>query len=620
MNGTHPNRRVIFLDNAVPIPFVHDPNNPDLSYQIGFSLSNAVKEKIAEFEPSIIHVTCPDSTCLHLIQYARTMEIPLMGTYHSNIPEYMEHYPGFTWLKYILAAFFRHQYNFLQALYVPTPYIAKHLTDNYKMDRVTNLAIWGRGIDLEKFSPNHRSLKFRREALGVADDVPVVCWVGRLVPEKRPDIFANVIRKLHALQVPFHALVIGAGPCEEELKALPNTTFTGWMSGHELSVAYASSDIFLFPSAVETFGNVTLEAAASGLPIVVEEGCSGHLVQDGINGYACKADEEDEFFQGTYALIMDAKGRASFAKASRELSLNFEQRAVVRQMLENYSRVTDEFYCEYGGHHVNRDAVYRKEHSFVAGNHPRPSLLVMVEFLFVVLFQVMCHMISVFNYVQESLLPSNMRREATASTATTTPPTSPLRSPTVAVEKSSVEKKKAPCASHDHHQSDKLNQGFIQMVDVELLEEGGLASASDDLTESTVASSSDMSPLSLSSSSAPCICGCTSRSWGFKDFRLSHALAIAFVHLMFIQCRAESALRHGVYSLMVRRSSDEKKRKNSSVSKLPSLSQRARSSASEGSDDDSVVSLMRDESGVDEIGYRQRRALQQQQQQLTLEV
>ena len=95
----------------------------------------------------------------------------------------------------------------------------------------------------------------------------VVLFVGRLVPEKRPDIFADVVKRLAAegRGLRFKALVVGAGPYQDEMKALPNTTCLGWVGGAELAVAYASSDIFLFPSSVETFGNVTLEAAASGL-------------------------------------------------------------------------------------------------------------------------------------------------------------------------------------------------------------------------------------------------------------------------------------------------------------------------------------------------------------------
>jgi glycosyltransferase involved in cell wall biosynthesis len=194
LDGTHPNRRVIFMDNGIPIPFVSDPNNPEIAYQLGFALSTAVKAEIEDFEPSIIHISCPDSTALHLIQFARQYEIPIMGTYHSNIPEYMAHYPGLSWLGHVLAAFFRHQYNFLQALYVPTPFIQKHLIQKYRMDSVTTLGIWGRGVDTVKFHPDLRCQKYRH-GLGIADDTVVLCWAGRLVPEKRPDIFARVVRR-----------------------------------------------------------------------------------------------------------------------------------------------------------------------------------------------------------------------------------------------------------------------------------------------------------------------------------------------------------------------------------------------------------------------------------------
>lgn len=243
----HPNRRVIFLDNSRPIPFVQDPNNPEHVYQLGFGLSSRVRRQLDEFEPSIIHLTCPDCTALHLIEYARQKELPIMGTYHSNIPEYMEHYRGMSWLKHILSAWIRHQSNFLLAVYTPTPFIQRHLTNAYQFDRVTDLQVWGHGVDVDKFHPSHRSLKFRRN-LGIGDHEVVIVWVSRLVPEKRPDIFGQVVKRLHARNLPFHALVIGAGQCEEEIKALPNTTFAGWFNEEQLSVAYASSDIFLFPS------------------------------------------------------------------------------------------------------------------------------------------------------------------------------------------------------------------------------------------------------------------------------------------------------------------------------------------------------------------------------------
>lgn len=403
----HPNRRVIFLDNSVPIPFLYDPDNPETQYHLGYSLSPQVQKQIRDFEPTVVHVTVPDCACLAIIKYARDHNLPLMGTYHSNIVDYMDHYPGTAWIKPILKGLFRHNYNFLQSLYVPTPYIRRHLTNDFGLDSCTNLGIWGRGIDVNKFSPAHRCRDFRRK-LGFADDDVVICMVGRLVPEKRPDIFARVMCRLHREGVNFKALVVGTGPYQDKVKCIPNTTFVGWMSGDDLSMAYASCDIFLFPSAIETFGNVTLEAAASGLPLVVESNCSGHLVRDGFNGYACKAGDVDSFYDATLDLVLDMKKRQQYAMNSRKFSLEFEQHSVVQEMLSHYSDVTNEFYNKYDGLHSNRDAVW--EESFQGGTQPMPCILQMIVFLFVIVFRLMWFFTSCLELFQNLILNIIMSR------------------------------------------------------------------------------------------------------------------------------------------------------------------------------------------------------------------
>jgi len=390
LQNRHPNRTVIFLDNAVPIPFLYDPNNPEDSYQLGFSISKEIRKKLDDFGPTIVHITVPDVTCMHLIQYARDRQLPLMGTYHSNIPDYFTHYPGIGWLKHIIAGYERHNYNFLQALFVPTPFIRRHLTveDHYRFDKVTDLKVWGRGVNLERFHPSHRSENFRAR-YGFAPDDVVVTWVGRLVPEKRPDIFAYVVRKLTEEGINFKALIVGAGPCEDQVKSLPNTSFAGWVTGDELAVAYASSDVFLFPSAVETFGNVTLEAAASGLPLVVDSGCSGHLVQHGVSGFACKEGDLESYYNGTLSLVLDNSRRKTMSKEGRQLSLRFEKRAVCRKMIDNYSTVTKEFYRRYGGDHGNRDREFEnKPDSFLGGSYLRPISLILVEYIFIFVFRI----------------------------------------------------------------------------------------------------------------------------------------------------------------------------------------------------------------------------------------
>jgi phosphatidylinositol alpha 1,6-mannosyltransferase len=578
LDGEHPNRTVIFLDNAIPIPFLNDPHHPENSYQLGFSLSAAVKRRIADFEPSLVHVTVPDSTCLHLIQYARDREIPLMGTYHSNIPEYMGHYPGCGWLKHVLNAFFRHQYNFLQALYVPTPFIHRFLTDTAKLDRVTDLGVWGRGIDLQRFSPTHRSIKFRRK-MGFSDDDVVLCWVGRLVPEKRPDIFCNVVRRLHEQKIPFKALVVGSGPIEDEVQALPNTVFAGWMNGDELSVAYASSDIFLFPSAVETFGNVTLEAAASGLPLVVEQGCSGHLVRHGQNGFACPANDFDAFYESTVCLLLDHQERKRMSEYGRQFSMQFEKRAICKKMLENYTKVTDQFYTSFGGHHANRDQEYQKEHSFLAGNHPRPLVLVFVEFLFMYLFRVMYPLMTMYIHMRQTFFasPSPVPRTEESQLIVSTV------SPRLPVEGSPLE---SIAEVEDFSSSDSSDSTDVEMNAVRM---GALMKA-DDETDSTTSMSDDSS-----AERKPERYCCRTTTQTEPRPPISHMMAIAFVQIMFLQCRIEGWIRNKLIDFCSPSKWNPMKRKRKNSSFAVDL-QRNRSDGSDsGSDDLELLMNARDE-------------------------
>jgi len=587
MDGEHPNRTVIFLDNSIPIPFLHDPHNPEADYHLGFSLSKSIRAKIEDFEPTLVHVTVPDCTCLHLIQYAREKELPLMGTYHSNIPDYMDHYPGLGWLKHILTAFFRHQYNFLQALYVPTPFIHRQLVSKSQMDKVTDLQVWGRGIDLERFSPKHRSQAFRAR-YGFGERDVVLTWVGRLVPEKRPDIFCYVVRRLAKEGIPFRALVVGAGACEEEIKALPHTTFAGWMSGDELATAYASSDVFLFPSAVETFGNVTLEAAASGLPLVVEAGCSGHLVNHGVNGFACQDGDLEAYYSSTLCLVLDDMRRKFMSEEGRKFSMQFEKRVVCQRMLENYSNVTNEFFAVYGGHHANRDQVYtRKEHSFRGGSNPRPILLKAVESLFVLIFCVMYQLASSFLYIRERMLmgvgvaepasvspakkgvssPSSNASPASPNSQNKTagPPLRPLRLDSIVEVEEVTDSEDGSSAGsmssfQQHKQQSKLHASPAKPTVNGL----SIMQGDDELDEDTQStmSLSDGDDYSSSSSTRKKFCI-------QSELPLSHILAISFVEFMQFQFRMETRMRRGLsYMTSPSKWDLKRKRKDSGVFSL----------------------------------------------------
>lgn len=194
---------------------------------------------------------------------------------------------------------------------------------------------WGRGIDMNQFSDTRRSLSFRRSK-GIEDDDVVVLWVSRLVPEKRPDIWMYVVKKLQDEGLPVKSLVIGHGTFESSLKQLKHVVNLGWQSGNALGEAYASSDILLFPSDVETFGNVTLEALSAGIPAIVEKKCGEHLVADGVNGLTCPEGDFEAFYHATRRLVIDANLRRRMGKAARESAWKYERNIILQQMAENY--------------------------------------------------------------------------------------------------------------------------------------------------------------------------------------------------------------------------------------------------------------------------------------------
>lgn len=199
----------------------------------------------------------------------------------------------------------------------------------------TKYVEWGRGVDTKLFSPDRRSAEFR-SSRGLSEDDVLIIWVGRLVPEKRPDIWTDVVMRLNEEGIPCKGVVVGHGFSQNELAKLENVHCLGWLSGVGLAEAYASADILLFPSDVETFGSVTLEALASGCVGVVERGCSGHLVEDGVNGYTCTAGDGEEFYQATKKLASDHAMRREMGVNARRSAWKYERNKILQQMAEHY--------------------------------------------------------------------------------------------------------------------------------------------------------------------------------------------------------------------------------------------------------------------------------------------
>lgn len=257
-----------------------------------------------------------------------------MATWHSNYTDYLKYYCLEWILKPGFMVYLQGFYEQMPAVYVPTTFMVNKLKKEGYGKNV-ELIEWGRGVDLKLFTPDRRSNAFRL-ARGIADHEVVVLWVGRLVPEKRVDIWMNVLQRLESEGIPARGMVVGHGTFESTLSHMKTVSCCGWLSGVALAEAYASADILLFPSDVETFGNVTLEALASGCVCVVVDDCSGHLVENDFNGYTCRPGDLEGFYQATKKLVQNDDLRTEMSLNARKSSWKYERNKILQQMAENY--------------------------------------------------------------------------------------------------------------------------------------------------------------------------------------------------------------------------------------------------------------------------------------------
>lgn len=315
----------------LPAPSVPAPGRSD--YRLTYSLSSAIEEALARFNPTLIQVATPDLLGLQALRLSQRWGIPRVASYHTHFSSYLRYY-RLGLLEPAVWGYLRWFYNQFEQVYVPSASMMDVLeTQGFTSD----LRLWARGINVQTFNPGQRSMDWRRRH-GIADDEVVVTFVSRLVWEKGLDTLAETLQTLERHGVPHRSVIVGNGPAYEALRTrLPNTVFTGYLSGDMLGTAYASSDVFLFPSDTETFGNVVLEAAASGLPAVCANATgSRSLVQDGATGFLVPPDNTPAFVERLRTLILDDALRRRFGDAALERSTHYRWDRVLRRLHAHY--------------------------------------------------------------------------------------------------------------------------------------------------------------------------------------------------------------------------------------------------------------------------------------------
>jgi len=271
--------------DLVSLPSVPIPQRPE--YRLTLGLPARVRGDLAEFAPNIVQISSPDIAAHRAVSWARSHNIPAVASVHTRFETYLGYY-HLQLLEPVIRSGLRRLYERCDALLVPAESTASVL---HAQRMNPHIHIWSRGVDREQFNPSRRDMEWRR-SLGIGDEEIAVAFLGRLVLEKALDVFAASIKALEERGIPHRALIIGDGPERSWFEQqLPQGVFVGHTVGVDLGRALASADVFLNPSITEAFGNVTLEAMASGLPVVaaaatgttsvVHDGETGTLVHPG---------------------------------------------------------------------------------------------------------------------------------------------------------------------------------------------------------------------------------------------------------------------------------------------------------------------------------------------------
>ncbi|CAN5852676.1 glycosyltransferase family 1 protein [soil metagenome] len=331
---TVPEPQLRHAGTLLPAWSIPAPGRPE--YRLSLGLSPAARRALTRFDPDLFHIATPDLLGHQALVLARRSNKPVVASYHTHFSSYLSYY-GLSGLETPLWWALRRFYSRCDQIYVPTPSMAETLRQHGIRE---GLQLWPRGVDTERFTPAKRSLAWRR-AHGLADDEPVLLFVSRLVWEKGLETLATVRERLQARGVPHRSVVVGDGPAGAKLRArLGDTVFTGRLEGDELATAYASADLFLFPSDTETFGNVVLEAMASGLAAVCANATgSRDLVTPGVTGYLAAPGDSAAFAEATAALLLDPARRDTFATAALTRAQAYDWDAVLARVAGYYEQV-----------------------------------------------------------------------------------------------------------------------------------------------------------------------------------------------------------------------------------------------------------------------------------------
>ncbi|QIQ86790.1 glycosyltransferase family 1 protein [Erythrobacter sp.] len=325
--------------DLVGVPNIPMPVKGRGEYRLPTGLGGKVKRDLERFKPNIVHLSSPDPAGHAALRWAQEHDVPVLASVHTRFETYPRYY-NMAFLEPLVVRLLRRFYNRCDALVAPSQSMIDELL---AMKMHDDIGLWSRGVDRTVFASSRRNLEWRR-SLGLADEEVAIVFLGRLVMEKGLDIFAETIVQLRKRQVPHRVLVIGDGPARGWFEeALPGGIFAGFKTGAALGEALASGDVFFNPSITETFGNVTLEAMASGLPVVAA-GATGasSLVVDGKTGRLVPPGNAGAYAEAIAPYCTDPALRAAHGAAGEARAREYSWEAINQVVADIYIRLVEE--------------------------------------------------------------------------------------------------------------------------------------------------------------------------------------------------------------------------------------------------------------------------------------
>lgn len=314
---------------VIPLRGIPFPLYPDIRFT---PPQPGIVPALRQFRPDLIHLAGLMVLGPAARFAARQLRIPAIATYHTDLPAYSVHY-GLGALREAAYSYLRWIHNACALTLCPSSAILADL----RQRGFRRLRLWGRGVDTVRFRPANRREEWR-VAIGARPDERVLLYVGRLAAEKRLDLLAEALRNVDGIRL----VLVGDGPARPQLErrfaGMP-VTFTGFLDGHDLSIAYASSDVFVFPSDTETFGQVVQEAMASGLPVIAARaGGVIDLVRDEETGIFFTPGSAYDLRTAVHRLVANPSLSSAYGRAGRAAAEQRSWPRVLDELIKYYRR------------------------------------------------------------------------------------------------------------------------------------------------------------------------------------------------------------------------------------------------------------------------------------------